>query len=154
MTSTAAMPVGHRLAPVTKTVSQDKIDRFESLSRSLRSGQEEPAPSNLHTDAAQARRMGLAGPIASGQMSFAYLHELLARQFGDDFLWGGRLSVTFVKPVAAGDTVTAQGVVQERRSEAGGPRTHYVLEVWLENQRGERTSLGEAQVTVPSPLRE
>ena len=152
MTSLSAMPVGHRLAPVTKTMSQDKIDRFESLSRALRFGQEEPPPSNIHTDAAQARRLGLAGPIASGQMSFAYLHELLARQFGNDFLWGGTLSVTFVKPVAAGDTVTAQGVVRECRAE--GHRSHYTLEVWVENQRGERTAAGEAQVTVPSPLRE
>ncbi len=154
MTSVAAMPVGHRLPSLTKTLSQDKIDRFESLSRALRFGQEEPPPSNIHTDAAQARRLGLPGPIASGQMSFAYLHELLARQFGDDFLWGGHLSVTFLKPVAAGDTVTAQGQVRECRSEAGGRRIHYTLEVWLENQRGERTSWGEAQGTTPSPLRE
>ncbi|MSQ07281.1 MAG: hypothetical protein EXR54_01840 [Dehalococcoidia bacterium] len=152
MTSTAAMPEGHRLPSITKTLTQDKIDRFESLSRALRSGQEAPPPSNIHPDAAQARRLGLPGPIASGQMSFAYLHELLARQFGDDFLWGGHLAVTFVKPVAAGDTVIAQGLVRECRAE--GRRIHYTLEVWLENQRGERTSLGEAQVTVPSPLRE
>jgi hypothetical protein len=153
MTGGPAMLVGDRLPPVTKVLSQYKIDRFETVGRGLCLPQEgESPPRNIHTDAAEARERGLPGPIASGQMSFAYLHELLARQFGDDFLWGGHLSVTFVKPVAAGDTVTAHGLVKERQAE--GRRTRFIIEVWLENQRGEKTAAGEAQVTVPSPLRE
>lgn len=153
MTSGQTLSVGDHLPPVSKTLSQEKIDRFEALGRGLRSpGQEQSPPRNIHTDAAQAQRMGLSGPIASGQMSFAYLHELLARQFGDDFLWGGRLAVTFMKPVSSGDTVTARGLVRERQ--VVGRHTHFTVEVWLENQRGEKTAAGEAQVTVPSPLRE
>lgn len=153
MTGAPALSAGDRLPPVTKVLSQDKIDRFEVLSRALRLPQpgQEP-PRNIHTDAAHAQQMGLSGPIASGQMSFAYLHELLARQFGDDFLWGGQLTVTFVKPVAAGDTLTAQGLVREQQ--AGERRTRFIIEVWLENQQGDKTAAGEAQITVPSPLRE
>jgi acyl dehydratase len=83
-------------------------------------------------------------------MSFAYLHELLARQFGADFRQGGQLSVTFLKPVYDGDTVTAHGVVIGK--DKIEHRTRFTLRVWLENQHGEKTSVGHAQVIIPSPL--
>ncbi|HLF04110.1 MAG TPA: MaoC/PaaZ C-terminal domain-containing protein, partial [Dehalococcoidia bacterium] len=153
-----ALPGGERLPPLTKVLSQDKIDRFETLSRGLRPSVEavnpraeglrlpqmgQTPPRNIHTDAALAEAMGLSAPIASGQMAFAYLHELLARRFGDDFLWGGQLAVTFVKPLAAGDAVTAHGVIRERRAEER--RTQFIIEVWLESQRGDKTAVGEGR---------
>jgi acyl dehydratase len=83
-------------------------------------------------------------------MSFAYLHELLARQFGPDFRQGGHLSVTFLKPVYAGDTLTAHGVVSNK--ENIDHRTRLGLQVWLENQQGEKTAEGYVEVIIPSPL--
>ncbi|GIS83135.1 MAG: hypothetical protein CM1200mP15_17670 [Dehalococcoidia bacterium] len=60
--------------------------------------------------------MGLERPIASGQMSYSYIHELLCREFGIDFRQGGDLSGhLFPKPVYAGDTVTGNGIVEDRR---------------------------------------
>ena len=93
--------------------------------------------------------MGLERPIASGQMSYSYIHELLCREFGIDFRQGGDLSVTFLKPVYAGDTVTANGIVEDRKNVDG--RTTLSLNVWLENQDGNKTSTGKATVTIPSP---
>jgi hypothetical protein len=143
--------VGQRLPTFTRSINLEKMLLFESVGEAMASGKPAaPAPVNIHTDAARAREMGLAGPVASGQMSLAYLHELLARQFGRDFRQGGRLSVRFVKPVGPGDTLSAHGVVTARTQVEG--RTRLTLEVWLENQQGEKTSVGEAQVTIPSPL--
>lgn len=145
------LQVGDHLPPVTRTVTTEKMALFETAGRSLVSDHgSHVAPVNIHTDASRAREMGLDQPIASGQMSFAYLHELLARQFGADFRQGGRLSVAFLKPVRDGDTVTAHGVVTAKEEIEHCARLS--IAVWLENQRGEKTSSGEAEVTVPSPL--
>ncbi|MBM3943545.1 MAG: hypothetical protein FJ316_11640 [SAR202 cluster bacterium] len=147
------LKTGDQLPPLVKTLSQAKIDQFESLSRLVRAPDGVSSlPSNMHTDAAQARRMGMTRPIASGQMSFAFLHELLARTFGDDFLWGGELTVTFIKPVGDGDTITVHGQVQERQDT--GRRARFLLDVWIENSSGDKTATGQARVTVPSLLRE
>lgn len=146
-----SLGVGDRLPSVTKTVTSARMALFEAAGQQWISEQERSTtPVNIHTDSARAREMGLDQPIASGQMSFAYLHELLDRQFGADFRQGGRLSVTFLKPVRDGDVVTAHGVVTAK--EDVGNRTRISIEVWLENHRGVRTSSGEAEVTVPSPL--
>lgn len=145
------LAVGDYLPAVTKRVTQETIDRFEQAGRIIKSlGQEGPAPASIHTDTAKAREMGLSRPAASGQMSFAYLHELLARQFGADFRQGGQLSVTFLRPVYPGDIVTAHGaVVKQEKVER---RTRLFLQVWLENQNGQRAATGEAEVIIPSPL--
>jgi acyl dehydratase len=65
---------------------------------------------------------------------------------GAGFVRGGAMSVALVKPVYAGDHVTVCGVVRERRPEDGGTRA--VVEVWCENQHGERTAVGSASGVV------
>ena len=142
------------LPSLEKRVTEEGIERFEQAGRFIRSdtgGQAtSPLPSNVHTGAELARDMGLAAAVAPGELAVAYLHELLDRHFGIDFRQGGRLSVDFLRPVYAGDTLTAQGLVVKRES-ANGP-VNWQVQVWLTNQRGERAAAGEAQVTVPSPL--
>lgn len=150
-TRETALNVGDQLPGFTKAMTQDKMDLFESVARLAVQPELGAAPPvNIHTDASRAEELGLTRPIASGQMSFAYLHELLARVFGVDFRQGGRLSVTFLKPVYAGDMVTAHGVVQAKESVNG--RTTLRLQVWLENQEGIKTCAGDGEVVIPSPL--
>ncbi len=147
----AGLRSGDELPGFTRAVTQEQIDRFEYVGQDA-AGQDGngPPPVNIHTDTERAREMGLTRPIASGQMSFAFLHELLARQFGADFRQGGELLVTFLKPVYEDDTVTARGVVEEAETVEG--RMTLSLRVWLENQDGVQTCAGRAEVTVPSPL--
>jgi acyl dehydratase len=147
----SSLSVGDCLPPVIKTVTQEKMDRFEAVSEMLGSDDGEAGmPTNIHTNTTSAQETGLGRPVASGQMSFAYLHELLARQFGPDFRQGGQLSVTFLKPVYAGDSLTARGVVSSK--ECINHQTRLSLQVWLENQQGEKTAVGNAQIIIPSPL--
>ena len=149
----AGLRVSDRLAAIAKTVTQEKIDLFEAVGQALTATDEAQAarvPANNHTDPNWARRMGLDQPVASGQMSFAFIHELLARRFGDDFRRGGRLTVTFRQPVSRGDTVTTCGGVAGKTE--AHDRTTLALEVWQQNQRGETTAAGTAEVTIPSPL--
>ena len=144
------LDIGYRLNSVSKTLDQDRMDRFEKVGRILiTEGEETDEPTNIHTDPEKAKAMGLERPIASGQMSYSYIHEMLCREFGIDFRQGGNLSVTFLKPVYAGDTVTTNGIVEDSQ-DVDGRRT-LSINVWLENHDGNKTSTGSANVTIPSP---
>ena len=145
------VPVGESLPALTKTITREKIEGFEAVGHALRAGGVgQPIPTSSPTNQESTSTLAPERQGATGQISFAYLHELLARRFGIDFRQGGQLSVSFLRPVYAGDIVTARGVVTSSESVDG--RNRLVVQVWLENQDSERTATGEAEITVPSPL--
>lgn len=81
-------------------------------------------------------------------MSTAFASEMMTRLVGEGFVRGGTLSMAFIKPVYAGDRLTVRGVVKETRPEGG--RTRVVVEVWCENQHGEKTAVGSASGLIPA----
>ena len=97
---------------------------------------------SIHTDEEWARKKGFRAPLAQGMMSTAYVSEMMTNFLGEGFVKGGTLSMAFLQPVYAGDTLTVHGVVKEKRPE--GAATRVVVEVWCENQEGERTAAGTA----------
>jgi acyl dehydratase len=66
--------------------------------------------------------------------------------FGAAYLAGGEIGVSFIKPVRPGDVVRGKGVVQELQVE--GVKRRLICEVWLENQVGEKTTVGNASVSL------
>ena len=123
--------VGQKLPSLTKEVSQRKIDAYSGV-----------RPRSIHTDEAWARAKGFRVPLAQGMMSTAYVSEMMTNLLGAGFVQGGSMSVTFTRPVYADDRLTVHGVVTEVRPENGGARV--VVEVWCENQHGEKTMVGSA----------
>ncbi len=119
------------LPTLTKEISQRKIDVYSGVK-----------PHSIHTDEAWARKKGFRAPLAQAMMSTAYVSELMTRFLGAGFVKGGTMSMVFIKPVYAGDRLTVHGVVKERRAETSGTRV--VVEVWCENQDGEKTAVGTA----------
>ena len=119
------------LPALTKEISQRKIDVYSGVK-----------PHSIHTDEAWARAKGFRAPLAQAMMSTAYVSELMTRFLGAGFVKGGTMSMVFIKPVYAGDRLTVHGVVKERRAETAGTRV--VVEVWCENQDGEKTAVGTA----------
>jgi acyl dehydratase len=119
------------LPPLTKDISQRKIDVYSGVK-----------PYSIHTDEAWARTKGFRAPLAQAMMSTAYVSELMTRFLGEGFVKGGTMSMVFIKPVYVGDRLTVHGVVKERRAEAAGTRV--VVEVWCENQDGDKTAVGTA----------
>jgi acyl dehydratase len=61
---------------------------------------------------------------------------------GEGFIRGGRISVAFIKPVLAGETLTAHGRIKSREQEGG--KTRVTVEVWCANQDGVKTMVGTA----------
>src|ERR1700736_4463626 len=98
----------------------------------------------IHTDDETARRVGLDGVIAHGMLSMAFLGQYLCWLTGPESV--RQLSVRFVEMVRPGDTLTCRGRVKERTS--GNAGRHLQLEVWAENQRAERVTVGEAEVEI------
>lgn len=129
--SETAPKVGQSLPPLVKDVSQRRIDVYSGV-----------RPRSIHSDEAFAREKGFRTCLAQGMMSTAYASQLMVKLLGPGFARGGTLSMAFIKPVYAGDRLTVRGVVKDRQPENGATRV--VVEVWVENQQGEKTAVGHA----------
>lgn len=123
--------VGEELPPLTKTIRQRQIDCYSGV-----------RPHSIHTDPEWARKKGFRAPLAQAMMSTAYVSQLMMQFAGQGFVKGGRMSVSFIKPVFAGDTLTVRGRVKSRDTERDGTRV--TVEVWSENQDGVKTMVGTA----------
>ena len=132
--------------PLVKTVTAAQIAAFERCAAEVLGRPDDPT---IHTDVALARDAGIDGPpIASGMVTVAFLNEYLAARFGPAWHATGHLSVAFVAPTRAGETVTVDAVETGRRPADDGEVVS--LEVWCANERGQRATVGSADVRVPS----
>ncbi|HEV8583389.1 MAG TPA: MaoC/PaaZ C-terminal domain-containing protein [Methylomirabilota bacterium] len=124
------------LATLVKEISQRRIDAYSVV-----------RPRSIHTDEDWAKAKGFRAPLAQAMMSTAYVSELMTKFLGAGFVKGGKLSMTFIKPVYAGDRLTVHGVVRDTSVEAGVKRV--AVDVWCENQHGEKTAVGTASGIAP-----
>src|SRR5512137_132465 len=131
MAVTEALAVGQELPVLVKEPSQRRIDAYSGV-----------RPRSIHTDEDWARQKGFRTTLAQGMMSTAYVSEMMTRLLGAGFVKGGTMSMAFIKPVYAGDRLTVHGVVKELRPEGG--QTRVVVDVWCQNQHGEKTAVGTA----------
>ena len=129
------MEVGQELPPLKKEVALDRMRLFTGW-----------VNRNIHTDLEWAKKAGLSAPIAQGLMSHAFLSEMLTSFFGETWLKGGKLSVSFARYVVPGDTITAKGVIREKVVE--GSSVIFTADVWCENAMGEKTTVGTATARV------
>lgn len=128
----ASVPaVGHELPSLEKELTQRHIDAYSGV-----------RTRSIHTDEAWARRKGFRTTLAQGMMSTAYVSEMMTLFLGAGFVRGGTMSMAFVQPVYAGDRLTVRGVVKELR--ADGAATRVIVDVWCENQHGQKTAVGTA----------
>ena len=137
------LAVGDTLASPARRVTFEKMVEFERVVWNR--------GSNSHSDEKAAEKDGLSRPIASGQNQMAFLHELMERHFGDAWVYGGEISVRYIHPVYAGDDITPKArVTGIEHGETGG---RVALEVWCENQDGQKTAAGKAFAGMPSQTR-
>ena len=130
--------VGDALPPLVKgPLEQIQLTRYAGAS-----GDFNP----IHQDDAFARAAGMGGVFAHGMLSMGFVAQALTD-------WAGagtvrKLGVRFAGLVRLNDTVTCRGRVLAKTSKDD---THDVeVEVWAENQNGEKVVTGRAVVRVPS----
>ena len=126
-----AAAIGEELPALTKAIEQRRIDCYSGV-----------RPNSIHTDPEWARRKGFRAPLAQAMMSTAYVSQLMMQFVGRGFVKGGKMSVSFIKPVIVGDTLTVCGRVKSREPE--GDNVRVTVEVWCENQDGVKTMVGTA----------
>ena len=100
----------------------------------------------IHYDKDFALKNGLPGVIVHGRLKAAFLGQLMTDWIGDKGSLK-KLTCSYRGMDVPGDTLTCKGKVTKKYEKDG---EHYVeCEIWLENSKGEKTTLGTAIATLP-----
>jgi acyl dehydratase len=130
--------VGDELPPLVKgPIQQIQLTRYAGAS-----GDFNP----IHQDDEFARAAGMGGVFAHGMLSMGFVAQAVTD-------WAGagavrKLGVRFAGLVRLKDTVTCRGRVLATSRQAGTGLVD--LEIWAENQRGEKVVTGKATVALPA----
>ncbi len=129
---------GQELPPLVKgPIQQIQLTRYAGAS-----GDFNP----IHQDDEFARAAGMGGVFAHGMLSMGFVAQAVTD-------WAGvgtvrKIGVRFAGLVRLKDIVTCKGRVLARSSKDDA---HTVdLEIWAENQKGEKVVTGRATVALPS----
>lgn len=134
----APVPSGEQIPALSKTVTQPQVDAYAEVS-----GDHNP----IHINPAAARAVGLDGTIAHGMLSMAFAGQLLTDWLAAQHAPGGyvrRLRVRFQGMVRPGDTLSVRGALGEREG------SRQPLNIWIDNQHGERVVTGDGDVMLPA----
>ena len=133
---------GFSLPSLTRKISAEDII---SNSRGRESLWGQPAAGkNIHNDTETAHSVGARDVVAGGIDTMRVGWEMLFNSFGERWIKGGNLACTFINMVCGGDELTAKGVVREPAE--GDAADHVYLDIWLENQDGDKVIVGKASV--------
>jgi len=97
------------------------------------------------TDDEAARKEGLPGMITPGNMSLAILSKLVTDWIGTSGAQLVRMGTTYRQPVMPDHTLTLQGFVTHKNESNHTAE----MDIWLENEDGERLVIGTATVHFP-----
>ena len=123
-------------APITRTITQDKMTAFSEDSANAARGQ------SIHVNPQVAKKAGFPATVAQGLMAADYMSELMEVALGKEWFSSAQLSASFLRPILAGDTVTANGRLKERFVEGAVERLVYDL--WAQNQHGDLVAAATA----------
>jgi acyl dehydratase len=139
-TSVSALAAGQALDPLVKpAITREQLSAYAEAS-----GDHNP----IHLNDDFARMAGLDGVIAHGMLSMGFLGQYVSGWMGT--LAGeprlARIKVRFSAMVKPGDVLTCKGTIKNIEQREG--HTQITLDVWAENQRGEKVTGGDAEVSV------
>ena len=130
--------IGDEFTGKRKTISEARVFAF--------SGGRLNAPGwpakNIHTDLEFAKSCGLQTRSVSATQYMGYLTELMIDLFGETWLSHGRMELKFIAIVDVEDSLLTKAVVTSRELESSG--TRFVLDMWCENQHGNKVAVGTA----------
>jgi acyl dehydratase len=104
-------------------------------------------PGRGHLEADMAKAAGMPGVYDVGNQRISWLAQMLEYWMGDD----GHLAqhdIRVVRPNIEGDTSWCKGTVLEVKPKDDSVST-VVIDVWVENQHGEKTAKGRSEVELP-----
>ena len=102
----------------------------------------------IHQDDAFAKAAGMGGVFAHGMLSMGFVAQSVTDWVGIGRV--RRISVRFAALVRLGDVITCHGRVTAKRAAQGHHDGQVDLDLWAENQKGEKVVTGRATVSLPS----
>jgi len=129
---------GTALPPLVKTVTTRQLVKYAGASGDY---------NEIHYDKDYAQSTGLAGVIVHGALKNAFLAQLVTDWIGVQGTLR-KLACQYRGMDVPGDRLTCQGRVLKRYVQDGQRLVD--LELWLENSKGEKTTLGSATVELPA----
>jgi 3-hydroxybutyryl-CoA dehydratase len=129
--------VGENIPPLTRKVTQEKINRYAEAS-----GDYNP----IHIDPEFAKDTYFKGTIAHGLLSLAYISQMMNTWLGEFWLKDCTLDVTFLSPIFPGDEVIANGTVVEIKEENN--KKNIICQVYCDGINGRRYITGIATITI------
>ena len=139
-TTVTSLTTGHDLPSLVKPA----ITREQLAAYAEASGDHNP----IHLNDDFARLAGLDGVIAHGMLSMGFLGQFVSGWAGS--LEGQaavtRLKARFSAMVKPGDVLTCKGIIKKIEQDEG--KTQITLDIWAENQRGERVTGGDAEISI------
>jgi acyl dehydratase len=99
-----------------------------------------------HWDPVYAAKTGLNAPIQTGEMSSAYITEMCVNHFGAAMFTGARIVCKYVASTLANEVITTHGIVREKEPKGAGFR--FKVDVWCDNEAGEKKTVGWVEVDV------
>jgi hypothetical protein len=132
ITASKQTEIGFELEPIAKQLTLDKMRLYRS---------QWPQKRNWHNDYEVAQSWGVGKPLAFASQVIEYMGEMLIKFFGEGYL-GGNLSVSIIQPVFPEDTITTRGIVRDKVVEGGVFKL--LLDIWCENQNGDKVIVGKA----------
>jgi acyl dehydratase len=98
----------------------------------------------IHYDREFAVSRGLPGVVVHGQLSTAFLCQMLSDWYGEKGKLK-KLNVSYKGLNFPGDQLTCRGIVRDTSADHGKILS---LEIWVENPKGEKTVTGSASVEI------
>ncbi len=142
-----ALPVGTEIMGPVRVMTAERIQWYDSAMLSAAKGELARVTVNIHTDDDYAKSEGLPAVIGDGMMSTNWCSEMLIERFGLDYVEHGELRTKFIKPIFLGVTVFVRGRVTSAVPQENGAVV-YALEVWCEDEKGVKLTVGDAKVEV------
>ncbi len=130
--------VGQEIPPLEKNPTTQQLVKYAGASGDFY---------QIHYDKDFAIKNNLPGVILHGALKNAFLGQLMT-DFAGEHGWLRKLSVQYRGMDQPGSKVVCKGKIAKKYSENG----HNLVdcEIWLENAKGEKTTLGSACVMLPS----
>ena len=124
------------LTPVVRTLTAERMTAYSEDSVNALRG------TSIHVQPEAAKEAGFETTVAQGLMSADYISEMITAVLGKEWFENARLSLAFLRPVLAGETLTANGRLAESVEDGAVVRRTY--DVWCENATGEVVTAGTA----------
>ncbi|MFO8009350.1 MAG: MaoC family dehydratase [Dehalococcoidia bacterium] len=130
---------GTELNELRREIFQENINLYAEASKDF---------NPIHVDEEFAKKTPLGGTIAHGMLILAYASQMMASNFGRDWLTTGKLNVRFKNPARPGDTVKISGRV--RKLLAQNDKTSVKCDFLCQNQNGDTVLSGDASLSLQS----